>query len=238
MNAEISRIRKNKNLSEVFDYKPRRIDFDRTSELLRQLNINLSELYSLRNEDVKIDIFIDKFIANIYIILNMFDEMGVYPDYFFDEIVKMNIEYKKISGDRSIRGDYQLFRDIRLSARVCEDIKSGLEKGYYRVQAYPKKDINEGFLEILGLFQTFNMPYNINTKEQCKKVFNELQHNHMCIIESFYNSEDIIDDIEFLSRLLFEYMTFFVSMGIYPKEYLDKYIDKMNNKQEEHNKSK
>ena len=44
-------------------------------------------------------------------------------------------------------------------------------------------------------------------------------------MDAFLNGDDIYDDIEYLSRLLFEYMSFFVSMGIYPKDYLDAYIE-------------
>lgn len=226
MNAEISRIRKNRGQSEIFDHKPIRVNDDSINDVMYQLNRNFSDLYVLESKgDIDIEEFVHKFIANIYIILKIFDEMGIYPDYFFDEIVKMNIEYKKVADDKSIRGDYRLFRDIKLSSRVSKGIKNGFEKGYYRLQAYPKKDINEDFLEMVGLFQTFNIPYNINTKEQCVKVFNDLKHNHTNIVDAFMNGDDIYDDIECLFRLLYEYMSFFVSMGIYPKEYLDEYID-------------
>lgn len=237
MNAEISKIRKRKNNSEIFEHKPMRLDFDRMNELTYQLNTNFSELYMMvRNDDINIDEFTKRFIANVYIVLNMFDEIGVYPDYFFDEIVKMNIEYKKLANDQSIRGNYRLFKNVNLSARVSESIKNGLEKGYYRIQSYPKKDIDENFLEMVAFFESFNIPYNINTEEQCVKVFNALEHNHLNIIESFINGDDIIDDIEYLSRLLFEYMTFFVSMGISPKEQLDKYIESIETIHTEDNK--
>ena len=237
MNAEISRIRKTRNNSEIFEHKPIRLDFDRVNDLTYQLNANFGELYMMvRSNDINIDEFVKRFTMNLYIVLNMFDEMGVYPDYFFDEIVKMNIEYKKLANDQSIRGNYQLFKNVNLSARVSEAIKKGLEKGYYRIQSYPKKDVNENFLEIVGFFESFNIPYNINTKEQCVKVFSALEHNHVSIIESFINDDDIVDDIEYLSRLLFEYMTFFVSMGIYPKEHLDKYIESIETIHDEENK--
>ena len=234
MNAEISKIRKIRNQSEVFDHKPERISIERGNAMMYQLNRNFGDLYMMvRHNDVDIDEFTKRFIANIYIVLNMFNEMGVYPDYFFNEIIKMNSEYKKISDDKSIRGNYRLFKDVNLSARVARAIQRGLEEGYYRIQAYPKKDIDENFLEIVGLFQTFNIPYNINTKEQCIKVFHALEFNHVSITESFINGDDIVDDIEYLSRLLYEYMSYFVSMGIFPKEHLEAYINSIEVEQKD-----
>ena len=229
MNAEISRIRKIRNYNEAINREPTRIKENRLLEMIYQLNSNISDLYSACNgEHIDIEDFANSFIANIYIILNMFNEMGVYPDYFYDEIVKMNIEYKKvIQNNNGIRGNYRLFSEINLSARVSESIKAGLEKGYYRVQAYQKKDLNDAFLEMIGFFQAFKMPYNFHTEEQCKKVFNDIHFNHLNIVEELINSDFLFEDIECLSRLLFEYLTFFVSMGIHPKQYFDSYIDKL-----------
>ena len=227
MNAELAKIRKSRNYDEIISGEPKRISDDRLNEMVIELNRNLSDLYMMEcNNEIDIDEFINRLTANIYLILSMFNEMGVYPDYFYDEIFKMNVEYKRlIQNNNAIRGNYRLFKEINLSARVAEGIKNGLEKGYYRIQSYQKKNLNDAFLEMIGFFQAFNMPYNIRTVEQCKKVFNDIKFNHINIIESLLNSDFIFEDIECLARLLFEYMTFFASMGVYPKQYIDNYID-------------
>ena len=227
MNAEIAKIRKSRNYDEIINGEPTRINDDRLTEMIYELNRNFSYLYTMENNnEIDIEDFINRFTSSIYLILNMFNEMGIYPDYFYDEVFKMNIEYKKlIQNNNSIRGNYRLFNEINLSARVSEAIKNGLEKKYYRIQAYKRKDINDAFLEMIGFFQAFNIPYNIKTEEQCKKVFNDIKFNHINIIETLLNSDFIFVDIECLARLLFEYMTFFVSIGVYPKKYLDEYID-------------
>ena len=231
MNKEMAKIRKTRNYDEIINSEPVRIKTNRLCEMAYELNINYKELYEcVRNNKIDINQFVNVFTANIYIVLNMFNEMGVYPDYFYDQIVKMNVDYKKIvHKDNGIRGNYRLFNETNLSNRVSEDIDLGLKNGYYRIQAYKKKDIDEAFLEMLSFFQSFNIPYNICTEEQCKKVFKDIQFNQAYILESLLNSDYLSDDIECLSRLLFEYISFFVSMGIYPKKYLDEYIDSVAN---------
>lgn len=227
MNAEIAKIRKIRNYDEIFEYEPKRIKQDRLDQMIYELNSNMATLYSIRNDDnVKVETYINQIIANIYIILNMFNEMGVYPDYFYDEIVNMNKEYKKtISGDKTIRGNYRLFNESNLAGKIASTIRKGLKNGHYRYQAYQKKSIDEAFLEMVSFFQAFEIPFNNPTIENCRKVFNEVHFNHLNIVEELYNNDQLFEDVESLTRLLFEYIAFFVSIGVYPKEYLDNYID-------------
>ena len=227
MNAEITRIRKNRNLEEKMGNKPERLPELFMNDMLFSLNTNMGKLYNeVYSNNIKIDDFIDGFIANIYIVLNIFNEMGIYPDYFYDVIVKMNTEYRKnIDSSNTLRGNYELFKNVDLSTKLTRAIKTGLDNKYYNLEAYPKKDINDAFIEMIGFFEAFNISYNICDEQQCKKVFNEIEYNHTNIIEELANSDYDFVDIECLSRLLFEYLSFFVSLGIHPKEYLDNYID-------------
>ncbi len=223
MNAEVAKIRKRIDYDEVMKREPTRLSVERITKIVYDLNDNIREMYN--DKDGDIELYANKFMDSICIILNAFNEMGVYPDYFFDEIVKMNVDYKKIvQNNQTIRGHYRLFNEINLSANVAKAIKNGLEKGYYRIQAYQKKDINDAFIEMIGFFQAFNMPYNIHTEAQCKSTFNDIQFNHMNIVETLLNSDFIFEDIECLARLLFEYLTFYVSVGVHPKKYMDERI--------------
>ena len=226
MNAEIKRIRKERGETEKINYEPKKIEDDRLIELVHDLNVNITDLYNMKKEPMNIDAFIEKFIANIYIIIDTFNEMGVYPDYFYDEILKMNIDYKKlIKNNNDLRGNYRLFNEIDLSAGVAEYIRKGLDNGRHHFQAYQEKTIDDAFLEMLGFFQKYEIPYNQPTEEYCKKICSDIAFNHANIIEELTNSDYLFVDIECLSRLLFEYISFFVAMGIYPKKYLDEYID-------------
>lgn len=227
MNAEIARIRKSMNYKEEINREPTRLNEDRIIKIVYDLNANIADMYHNQNSDnIDIEEYANKFMDNIFIILNAFNEMGIYPDYFYDEVVKMNIDYKKIvQNNQAIRGNYRLLKEIDLSAGVTRGIKNGLEKGYQHIQAYQRKDINDSFLEMIGFFQAFNMPYGINTIEQCKKAFNDIQFNHMNIIETLLNSDYLFVDIECLARLLFEYLTFYVALGIHPKKYVDARIE-------------
>ena len=135
MNAEISRIRKNRGDSEIINHKPERLEERHMLEMVYQINSNFSDLYNLQynNDDIDIDVFVDKITQNTYIVLNMFEEMGIYPDYFYDEIVKMNIDYKKVlerNGDNSntLRVNNRLYKESSLSAKVAKTVRIGLEK--------------------------------------------------------------------------------------------------------------
>ena len=223
MNAEVSKIRKSLNYNEVINREPSRLSADNITKIVYNLNANMNNLYNKKmNNDIDIEEYASIFMDNIFIILNAFNEMGIYPDYFYDEIVKMNIDYKKIvQNNQGIRGNYRLFKEINLSASVSKAIKNGLEKGYHHIQAYQKKDINDAFIEMIGFFQGFNMPYGIQTEEQCQKVFSDIQFNHMNIVETLLNSDFLFEDIECFARLLFEYLTFYVAVGIHPKKFMD-----------------
>ena len=222
MNAEMSKMRLAKNYGERIERTPTRIKENRLEEVIKTLNSSLSD-----KSNVDVNSYVGSLISNFYVILELFNEMGVYPDYFYDEYIKMRVEYKKILQNDDDRVSYRNENSIGvyLSARLSEAINNGLKNKYYRVQAYKKKDVNENFLELLAFFQAFNMSYNIDDKEKCDKMFKSIQYKQSYILEKLLNSDYLSDDIEHLSALLFEYMKFFVTMGIYPKQYLDDFID-------------
>lgn len=226
MNANLESLRKNRNYKSTFDHKPERLRVDQMNTCIVTLNSNISDLYILmRYNKADVNTVAKKITENVYIVLNMFNRMGVYPDYFYDAIVRMNVEYHKKSQNNTLKGDYELFDATNLSIYYEEEIKRGMEKGYYKIQSYSKKDINDNYAEMIPFFKEFNLSYGINNKEQCSKVFSEIEFNHQRIMDKLATSDDISEDIECLSRLLFEYMTFYVSLGINPKECLDEFID-------------
>lgn len=226
MNAEVSRYRKVRNFKEIIDNEPQRIEFNLMTACIHKLNDNISKMYNLEyGYDIDINYFVEKFVDNIYLIIKMFSEMGVYPDYFFDAVIKMNVEYRKKANNNSLRGNYQLFNEIGLAAEVSRTIREGMEKGLYKVNESSQRDFNSYYFKIISFFRRFAIPYNINTKEQCKKTFDDICFNHQSIIARLENSDDIYDDIEYLLRLLFEYSSFFVSLGINPSKYLNSRID-------------
>jgi hypothetical protein len=152
--------------------------------------------------------------------------MGIYPDYFYKEIVKMNIAYKKQVKDNTVRGRYHIFRSTNLSVETIEAIKAGLKNK----DCYDKpsdNDINDAYLEMIKFFRVFNIPYGITTEEHIINSFDDINYNIKAIMNQLTNSDDLFDDVECLSRLLFDYISFFVLIGINPKQDLDDYIDIM-----------
>ena len=228
MNAELMRIRKNRQLGELMDGNINKIDPDLLLEKIYKLNINMAYLYNInKNPQASIDEYINKIISNIYLILDMFNDMGVYPDYFYDIIVKMNIEYRNLVSDGKIRGNYGLYEMINFSAKISELIKEGLNNGKYQLDLTKSKDISECFVEMVSFFQRFGISYNNRTIEMCQSTFKDIYYNVNNIINNTLNNSDFLFvDIECMTRLLFEYLSFFAAIGVNPKLYLDEYIDR------------
>ena len=228
MNAELSKIRKNKNLDELMSGEVVKIDPDLLLDKIYKLNINMTHLYNINNNpEAKIDEYVEKIISNIYLILDMFNDMGIYPDYFYDVIVKMNIEYRNLVTDGKIRGNYGLYQLVNFSAKISQLIKEGLLFGKHQIDPVNSKDIGECFVEMISFFQKYNMSYNNKSIEACQLAFKDIYYNVNNIINNTLNNSDFtFVDIECMARLLFEYISFFAAIGINPKPYLDEYIER------------
>ncbi len=237
MNEELSKIREITGYAKHSN-KYGRIPESEMLEYLRSLNQNMSKLYYENKSEKYNEIeFVNILIENIYTILYIFSEMNVFPGYFFRKVFEMNAKYLDRRRDYDnredtvgmkygIRGDYRFFNETHLSAWISEEIRNGLKKGYYHEQAYPKTNISDAFLEILALFQKYDLPYRINSIEECQKAFDDITVNYINISDSLLNSNFDFVDIECLCRMLYEYIAFFVSIGVNPKKYLDEYIEK------------
>ncbi len=230
MNAELMKMRKNRQLSELMDGNLTKINPNALLDRVYALNTNMTELYNInKNPDARIDVYVERIIDNIYLILDMFNDMGVYPDYFYNIIVKMNIEYRNLVSDGQIRGNYGLYQMVDFSAKIARLIKEGLGNGKYQIDISQSKDISECFLEMISFFEHFNMEYNVKTVEKCQEAFKDIYYNVNNIINNTLNNSDFIfEDIECMARLLFEYISFFAAIGINPKKYLDERIEREN----------
>ena len=241
MNEEVFKIRELDGISSDKTKNYTRIPDKTMLKYIETMNVNMSYLYyySYKN-DVEYDIneFVDKIIANIYIILNIFNEMNVYPGYFFRKIFEMNEKYfarkreskKDENKDNWLRGDYKFFNETGLSAWVATEMKKGLVDGYYQEKKYPNTNISDAFLEVLALFQQYDIPYKVTTKEEYRRAFGDISINYSNIGNELLNSSFDFVDVECLCRLLFEYISFFVAIGVNPKKYLDKYIEEKGKK--------
>ena len=232
MNAELMTMRKKRNLSEVMDHDPVRLDPDDIIDRIYLLNTNMSHLYVINHkEGASIDTYIEELIKNIYLILDIFNDMGIYPDYFYNIIVKINMEYRNLVFDGKIRGNYGLYQMVDFSSKISKLIKEGLEKKEYQLDISKSKDIGECFLEMISFFERYNMTYNNHTVENCAAMFDDIYYNINNIINNtLSNSDFLFVDIECLTRILFEYISFFVAIGVNPKKYLDEYIENENTK--------
>ena len=213
-----------------------RLSEDELSDYIYKLNSNMTTLKNRAyNGEFDEKEFINLIIENIYNVLKIFSEMNIFPGYFFRKVFEMNDKYYERKRDKEtgnfkdqngLKGDYRFFYETNLSSWVDLEIKKGLDKGYHHVQMYPKSNISDAFTEILGLFQKYNFSYRITTKEECKKAFDDISINYSNIMSGLTNSDYVYKDIEYLCRILYDYVSFFVAIGVNPKKYLDEYIEK------------
>lgn len=226
MNKEIARIRKNRNLDEIMYDEPVKIDPDVLLDKIYALNINMSYLYSINDsKEADVNMYIDKITDNIYLILEIFNDMNIYPDYFYDIIVDINKEYRDLVPDGKIQGNYEVYNRVDFSAKISQLIKEGLNSKKYQINQN-NNDISKYYLDMVNFFQENHMPYDNTSLTACQNVFNEIYYNINNIINNTLNNSDFIFvDIECLARLLFEYISFFAAIGVNPKKYLEECID-------------
>lgn len=230
MDSEISKIRSLRGLDEEFSDEPRRIDDDEVEPMAKSLNYSLKGAYEvLIQETFDIEKFANKIVENIYIILDKFNEMGVYPDYFYNEIVKMEIGYESLKKNNKDEFDKKDKRDFnRVYISVIKELKNVLGNKTYSPNGNSEKNISDAYVDMTKFLNTFNKSCGIQTIEQCKKALSYIQRKQDGLTTEFFNSYDLSGDIECLAKLLFEYIKVLAAIGINPKKLLDECIEEKN----------
>ena len=226
MNAELVRIRKNNESKIQTVGNISKINPNHLSNIIVSLNANMAYLYNINNNpNVSIDDYINKIISNIYIILEAFNEMDIYPDYFYNVFFMVNEEYRSLASQGRINGKEDLYNFSEFRGKISYMMEKGLQNGNYKLTSTRVRDIGEYYDEMVDFLHKYYLPCEVMTVEMCKEMFTYIYNDvNSCINNNLSNSPYISDDVECLSRLLFDYIQFFAAIGINPKEYLDKYI--------------
>lgn len=239
MNEEVFRINELKGISVTGKTKINRISAHDLVDLQYQLNTNMTKLYQY-GEKLKINDYINAFVENMFIILNMASDMRLTPDYFFNVAFKSNAEFLAFSKKHPelLHGEaISEFGKKYSIYRVHDDIIDAVYNGEYKDE-YKSDDFNEKrsnvdyyFMKIVDLYKKNNEPYGRTNQLQCQKSFLVHYHEMVNIMLDFYNCDDVADEIECMMNLLYEYLCFFVEIGVDPKIYLDECIEeKMANR--------
>ena len=103
MNSEVFRIRQNKTMDNELYGNPSKIPEDILTKYQYNLNVNMTKIGTVKNDPhTSINVYIENFIQSIYLILEMFTEMNIYPDYFFDIVFKRNIDLKRVASESNV----------------------------------------------------------------------------------------------------------------------------------------
>ena len=230
MNEEVGRINELKGLVVSNKSSVNRISNDVLKDLQYQMNINMAKLYD-NGEKLKINEYIDAFVENIYIILNMISEMHLTPEYFFNIVLKANNDFMEFSkkhpdllpgeARKAFAKQYSIFY-------VHDDILHAIYYGNYKKEATNNGEdhnIDYYFMRIVEQYQKNKISYGNTSIYQCQKSFLLHYIDIINIMHDFYNCDDMGDEVECMMNLLYEYLCFFVEIGVNPKIYLDEYIE-------------
>ena len=157
----------------------------------------------------------------------MFNTIGVYPDYFYDIIVKVNGEYLALASKGKVDARKSLYSTVEFPAKISIKMENGLKKGNYQLNPTKIKDIGEYYNEMVDFLQKHHMPYEVTTVEMCQEMFDYIYPDVDPTINKIGTKVAVSDDIEYLCRLLYDYLLFFGAIGINPKQYLDNRINEM-----------
>ena len=226
MNAEIMKLRKNKGY-DIDNYDgPKLTGINWSFGVIQDLNNNHRLINEeLKNKDVDVNFIAELICKNIFMVLNVFSEMDVYPDYFYDVVFKEKIDFKRFCLENETMGISDLERMFNPNIRSYTKIRMGYENNYHHHRSSVDRDLNDYFVEMLSFYHAFNIPCGNNSVEQCRKSCKKLSEKLIGIEYGIYSSCLEIEYIEYFSSLLYEYISFLADVGISPYEFVDGYIE-------------
>ena len=176
MNEEVGRINELKGLILSNKTKVENINDDELKDLQYQMNVNMTKLYHLNGDKLRINEFIDSFVENIYIILDIISEMHLTPEYFFNIVLKANnafMEFSKKHPDLLPNEARKAFAEEYSISRVHDDIIHAIYNGNYKKEANKDEEhnIDYYFMRIVEQYQKNKIPYGNTSTYQCQKSF-------------------------------------------------------------------
>ena len=228
MNIEMIRIRNNRGLSLQVDNEVKRINSHDLMDRIFDLNTSLDELSRINDDpNSEVDDYARNIAKSITLILDMFNEMGIYPDYFYDIYFRINNEYRDSQSKGEIKGGQSLYDVPGYGARISRMMENGIKANNYKLNPTGVKNIGDYYNEMIAFDYKHHLPCEITTVEMCREMFSEIKTECGNCINFLGMRPYISDDIENLVRVLFEYISFFAAIGINPKGYVDRELENM-----------
>ena len=226
MNAELIRMRKNKKLDIKITGGVKKISQDILSERIFSLNTNMVELFDINaNPKSTISDYARNIVKSICLVLELFSEMDIYPDYFYDIYFRANEEFRDKASNGEVNGRGSLYEAPGFRANISSMMENGITNGNYRLNPNRVKNISDYYNEMVSFSRRYYLPCEVSTVEMCREMFSDIWTECNNCINYLGIRPYISDDVELLSRLLFEYVRFFAAVGINPEDYLNSEIE-------------
>lgn len=181
--------------------------------------------------------YTDTIVAIMGYAIFIFAEMGVYPDYFFENIMpnyyKRRIKLSEIENSDKYKGNFKDERraraniNIKYKAKTEETINSGINKGYYNNVS---KTISQQYQSVVDALENEGIICGVLDN---KRAYNIVEKRCGNQISKYSNiSDDATGDIAYLIRLLCECFFYFALIGKDPTEFVENFVDKYDYEQE------
>ena len=231
MNIEVIRIRNDRGDSIQVDGNIKRLDSNDLLDRVCNLNKSMDNFSNLNgNPEATIDDYAKHAAEIISLVLGMFSEMGIYPDYFYDIYFRINDDFRSLQSAGEVGGDKDLYDVPGYRFRISKLMENGVNNGNYKLNPTKVKGISDYYNKMVAFSQKHYMPCNVNTIEMCREMLLDIKTRCENCINSLGTSPYVSDDIEKLTIILFEVISFFAAIGVNPKEYLDVELEKLDEK--------
>lgn len=144
MDAELILIRRLNLESRRFQHNPTVPKENYINNVIKKLNTNMAQLKYNSANKTDSDIYVKYLVENIYLVLRVFNKMGVCPTYFFDELLSLvtTCVYAKISHNEIDEKVSEILKNNRLS-RIERHVSSLIKRKIAKSNAISVNDINE-----------------------------------------------------------------------------------------------
>ena len=144
MDAELTLIRRLNLESRKFQHNPTVPTENYINSVIKKLNTNMSQLRYSSANGTDSGVYVKYLVENIYLVLKVFNKMGVCPTYFFDELLSLvtTCVYAKISHNEIEEKVSEVLKNNRLS-RIERHVSSLIKRKIAKSNAISVNDINE-----------------------------------------------------------------------------------------------
>lgn len=214
-----------------------------------EINNNMMHFLNYLNNDVNTNTIIGDYAKrmtdNIYLIFDVFKEMRICPDQFYNIIFKANDKYYTLISQGMRNKDESLYIDSTSSGEISDEIQEGLEayrktshkfnptisqkiskeveeglRIYLKPTAEASKTVSEYYVQMINFMKIHNLPCGVvDDVNMCINAFDDfISSVDLSEIKDSFGVNITPKYIDVLCRLLFGCFQFMAAIGVNPED--------------------